>query len=75
MHYLSPGSSFHNIVNVQSTQEPGLDLIEPADPGASYLVQKVRLPWWLSHTTGHLELSNASIQMLGEWVEDGAKDN
>ena len=74
---LSAGVAHGNIVNVQSNQDAAFDRIEPGDPDASYLVQKVegtassgaRMPF------GQPALSNELIQKLRDWVTDGAPDN
>lgn len=39
---LAVGRSYANIVNVPATGQPGLDRIEPGDPGRSYLIKKLR---------------------------------
>jgi hypothetical protein len=39
---LSPGRSYAATVNRRSTQIAARDLVEPGDPDASYLVQKIR---------------------------------
>lgn len=71
---LSSGVSYGNIVNVPSADEPGMDLIESGDPESSYLFSKV-ISDWSTHTPGEPKLSNSTVQMLREWIADGAKND
>lgn len=74
---LSDGQAFSNIVNVASAEVPSLNRILPNDTINSYLIQKVqgtaavgsRMP------LGGTALSAAQIQLLTDWVNDGASDN
>ncbi len=78
---LSPGQAFSNIVNVESFERPGMDRIEPSDPDNSYLIHKIqgtqasvngsgsRMP------LGAPPLPQATIDLIRQWVTDGAPNN
>lgn len=78
---LSAGSSRASTVGVESVQNPGMDRIAPGDPDASYLVHKIqgtqaavggsgsRMP------KGLPALAPAEIDIIRDWIEDGARDN
>lgn len=72
---LSAGTAFENIVNVPSAESDGLDLVEPGEPEASYIVAKLFKPWWDPHPYGQPRLSNASMQRLRQWIAEGAQNN
>ena len=71
---LSGNSSFTNLVNIESSQVPSIDRIEPGDADNSYLVNKIegtasvgqQMPRNLP------ALSLAKIQSIREWVDNGA---
>ena len=75
---LSAGQSFSNIVGVRSMERPDLFRIAPGDPDNSYLVQKImgapdivgaRMP------LGRAPLSAEQINLIREWVAEGAPNN
>lgn len=78
---LDPGETRANTVNVASAQLPSMDRIEPGDPDASYLVHKIqgtqaqvggsgsRMPEALP------PLSQGQIDIIREWIADGARSN
>lgn len=75
---LSDGRAFMNTVGVTSVGDPNLSRIEPGDPDASYLLRKLRgdptivgdrMPF------GGPFLSQAEIDVIEQWVLDGAQDN
>jgi len=75
---LSDGRAFMNTVGVTSVGDPNLLRIEPGDPDASYLLRKLRgdpaivgdrMPF------GGPFLSQAEIDVIEQWVLDGAQDN
>ena len=75
---LDAGASYDNIVNVPATQDSNKDRIEPGDPDASYLINKVRGDAGISGARMPPSgggLSGAKIGMLEKWVEAGAKNN
>lgn len=72
---LAAGASFGNLVNVPSSQQPGLRRVQPGDPDASYLVRKLeggpaitggRMP--LNRTP----LSGDEIILIRQWIAEGA---
>ena len=74
---LSSGQAYSNIVNVPSNEVPSLDRIEPGEPDNSYLIHKIegtaqvggRMP------LGGGPLPNEFIQVIRDWISDGAQDN
>ena len=75
---LSEGQSFSNIVGVRSNERPDLLRIAPGDPDNSYLVKKImgdpdivgaQMP------LGRAPLSAEQINLVREWVTEGALDN
>ena len=70
---LSAGNALGNIVNVASNEAPDIDLVEPGDPEASYILSKLFRPWWNAHPAGQARLSNASLQRLRQWIDEGAQ--
>ena len=77
---LSLGQAFANIVNVPSN-ESGLLRVKPSEPDSSYLVHKIqgtqstvggsggRMP------LGRAALSQAQIDIIRQWIADGAQNN
>ena len=70
---LSSGVAFDSIVNVPSTQQPGVFLVSPFNPNNSYIVHKIegtglgsRMPF------GRPPLSSANIQLIRDWISEGA---
>lgn len=75
---LSAGATHDNVVNVASTERPEVDRVEPGNPDASYLVHKIegrssivgeRMP------LGREPLSQEQIDVIREWIANGAPDN
>jgi hypothetical protein len=75
---LSAGNAHGNLVNVSSQEVPDLLRVEPGNPDDSYLVRKIeggpniigeRMP------RGRPPLSDAQIQRIRAWIEDGAPAN
>jgi hypothetical protein len=74
---LSASVSYNNIVGVPSSERPSLLRIDPGNPNDSYLLQKIagtasvgsRMP------RGRAPLSDALIQQVRTWIEQGALDN
>ena len=65
--------SFNALVNVASTQNPALDLVEPGDPNNSYLIQKLegtaagsRMPLFGT------PLDQNTMDAIRQWITDGA---
>ncbi len=73
---LTAGNSWSNIVNVDAVQ---IDLkrILPGDPDDSYLVRKVQGTGIVANRMplGGPALSNEEVELIRQWVEDGAPNN
>jgi hypothetical protein len=77
---LSDGQAYANIVNVQSN-ESSLLRVKPSEPDSSYLVHKVQgtqssvggsggqMP------LGGTPLSQEQINLIRQWITDGAQNN
>lgn len=71
---LDAANSYGLLVGVASMQQPGLLRVDPGDPGASYLIQKLegtagggaRMP--LNGTP----LPAADVSVIRQWITDGA---
>ena len=78
---LGAGLGFAHTVNRPSTEVPGRDRIEPFQPDASYLINKIegtagsvggipsRMP------LGGAPLSQAQIDLIRSWILAGAQNN
>jgi len=75
---LEAGKAYGNIVNVPSREKPELMRVKPDSSSVSYLVQKIRgvsgivgarMPF------GASPLTDAQIQTIAEWVDQGARNN
>ncbi len=74
---LTAGNSHASLVNVASLQVPALDRVEPFDADNSYLIQKLdgtaavgfRMP------QGGPFLDQETMDMIRQWIGDGAPDN
>jgi hypothetical protein len=77
MNLSSANASFNALVNVPSLQVGSLNRVTPNDPANSYLIQKLegtqavgsRMP------QGGPFLDQATIDMIKEWINDGAPNN
>ena len=77
MNLTSTANSFAALVNVASLQVGSLERVTPGDPDNSYLVQKLegtaavggRMP------QGGPFLDQATIDMVRQWIADGAMNN
>ena len=74
---LEAGLAYSNIVNVQSVQMPGLERIEPGNPDDSYLVRKIQGTGIVASRMplGGPALSQEAIDLVRQWVLEGALDN
>jgi hypothetical protein len=74
---LDPGVGYERLVGPRSTQEPEMALVEPGDPGRSYLWLKLQhvtregkgMPRTL---TGSKKLRPAELELYRRWIEGGA---
>jgi hypothetical protein len=77
MNLSTRASSFAALVNVASIEVPNLDRVAPGNPDNSYLIHKiegtaavgVRMP------QGGPFLNQATIDMIRQWITDGAPNN
>jgi len=77
---LEAGMAYKNLVNAQSTQSP-LMLVAPGNSDSSYLLNKLlntqgqvggsglRMPY------GNSPLQQGQINLIQQWIEQGAPDN
>lgn len=77
---LADGQAFAELVNVDAQQDTtlGLNRIEPNNPDASYLVRKLEGAagiTGLQMPRNSPPLSDTLIQLVRDWVSDGAQDN
>ncbi len=75
---LSEGQAYANLVGVTSQEDPSLKRVEPGDPDRSYLYLKIigaagirggRMP------LGRDPLSDAQIDLIRQWIEEGAPED
>lgn len=75
---MSPGESWSNLVNVQSSGLPTTIRVVPGDPDNSYLIMKMEgAPGivGLQMPQGRDPLSDSQIEAIREWIAAGALDN
>jgi len=78
MSLTSAANSYAALVNVASLEQGGLDRVEPGDPDASYLIRKLEGGPGISGSRmpqGGPYLSQATIDMIRQWIADGAPNN
>ena len=75
---LSAGQAHDNLVGISSREKPDLVRVDPGNPDESYLVHKIEgradivgQPMPL----GRSMLSTDEIQLIRDWIADGAEDN
>lgn len=71
---LSTGKSHANLVNVQSSQEPSLKLVEPGNSLNSFLLRKLTATNTSVMPPGG-QLNVALIDSVRAWIDAGAKNN
>lgn len=74
---LENGLAFSNIVGVQS-DEVNLLRVDPGNPEESYLLKKVRGDADIVGARmplGRADLSDENIELIRQWIADGAEDN
>ena len=74
---LSAGLAYTDIVGVASVQMSTLSLIAPGDPNNSYLVRKIEGSGIVANRMplGGDPLSQAQIDLVRQWVSEGAANN
>jgi hypothetical protein len=77
MNLSSAANSFAALVNVASLQV-NLDRVEPGDPDNSYLIRKLEGAAGIVGTRmpqGGPFLDQATVDMIRQWISDGALNN
>lgn len=73
---LRPESAWRSIVGVASGQDAFRDLVEPFDPGASYLLAKITGGGILNRMPlGQPPLDEPTTVAIRRWIEEGAARN
>ena len=75
---LEDGLAFSNIVNVVSVERSDLLRVDPGNPEQSYLLKKVRGDADIVSARmplGRDALSDDDIELIRQWIADGALDN
>jgi mono/diheme cytochrome c family protein len=75
---LEANNVFENLVNRASTEKPGAVRVVPGDPNGSYLVQKLRGDVGITGVRmprGGPYLTDDQINLVIQWIQDGAKNN
>ena len=74
---LEEALSYAMLVNVASSEDPGVLRIAPGNPGASYLVQKLEgsASVGAQMPLNAAPLSQATIDVIRQWITDGAVDD
>jgi len=74
---LSKGKAYDNIVNVNSREASQYKLIDPGNPGSSFLYLKLKSnpPIGRRMPYGGPYLSGTQMTSIQKWIEAGAKDN
>ena len=69
---LEDGETFSNVVNVASVGMPTMDRVEPGDSANSFLVRRIEGTVAPQMPLGGAALSQALIDDIREWIDDGA---
>jgi len=78
---LEDGQSFSSLVDVMSTQSTSLNLVEPDDSDMSYLLNKLLGTQIAAGGSGErmrkdvTPLTDAQIDVIMDWIDNGALDN
>jgi len=74
---LLQGQAYNNIVNVNSTQDPSKERVNPEKANNSYLVIKIEGRQTIGERMplGGAALSSTRIQNIKNWINRGAKNN
>jgi mono/diheme cytochrome c family protein len=74
----SAADSHANLVSVASSQQPALNLVEPGNPDDSYLIRKLEGGPNISGgqmPQGGPFLDQATIDVIRQWITEGAQNN
>jgi hypothetical protein len=69
---LEDGETFSNVVNVASVGMPTMDRVEPGDSANSFLVRRIEGTVAPQMPLGGAALSQALIDDIRQWIDDGA---
>ena len=74
---LEQGQAYGNLVNVPSAEVPSLLRVDPGDSALSYIVNKLEgnAPGSRMPADGPPFLPDAEIQIIKDWIDQGALDN
>jgi hypothetical protein len=75
---LTPGNAYAKLVNIASTQCPNVKLVAPGAPDQSYLVWKLQGTgpcFFGSRMPKSSALPTAQIQLIRDWIANGAPNN
>ncbi len=76
---LEAGNAYEKLVNVASSEKSGAIRVIPGDPENSYLVQKLRgdpgIVGLRMPRNGPPYLTDDQINLVKQWIQDGAKNN
>lgn len=73
---LTPGVSLANLVGVAADGDPTRTRVIPGDPDGSYLVMKLEeAEGIVGDAMPSVPLDEARIELVREWIAEGAQDN
>lgn len=74
---LTASAAFNELVNINSSQDGSRKRILPGDAQNSYLIMKLEGRQTIGNRMplGQTPLSTRNIQVIGTWIDEGAKDN
>ena len=72
---LSAGVAWQNLMDAASIERPDLLLVEPGNSYASYLPARLQAPFHRTHPSQGVVVSNASVQLIRRWIDEGAVSN
>jgi len=74
---LDPGFSWGLLVNVKSSQDMTLTRVIPGNPDSSLLIQKLEgtAPIGERMPADMLYLQQATVDVIRQWIQDGAQNN
>ena len=74
---LEQGQAYVNLVGVPSVEDPTLKRVEPGRSDLSYIIRKLEgnAPGFRMPADGPPYLPDAEIQLIKDWIDQGALDN